>query len=122
MYNENTEAISIFIDNLHKNGYYVSMDDFGSGYSNLASLAKLDFDIIKLDKTFCSDMTNKKEQTILSFIMKLVKELRIDVLCEGVETKELVENLKELGCYLVQGYFYSKPIPSEDFIQKFLIK
>ncbi len=122
MYNENTEAISNFINDLHKNGYYVSMDDFGSGYSNLASLAKLDFDIIKLDKTFCSDMTNKKEQTILSFIMKLVKELRIDVLCEGVETKELVENLKELGCYLVQGYFYSKPIPSEDFIQKFLKK
>jgi len=122
MYNENVEDIANFINDLHKNGYYVSMDDFGSGYSNLASLAKLDFDIIKLDKTFCNDLNNYKEQTILAFVMNLVKDLDIDVLCEGVETKELIENLKNLGCFLVQGYYYSKPIPSEEFIEKFLKK
>ncbi len=122
MYNENVDSISSFIDELHRNGYFVSMDDFGAGYSNLASLAKLDFDIIKLDKTFCSDINNSKEQIILSFVMNLVKDLDIDVLCEGVETAELVDNLKKLGCFLVQGYFYSKPIPSEEFITKFLKK
>ncbi len=122
MYNENVEAISEFIDELHHQGYYVSMDDFGSGYSNLASLAKLDFDIIKLDKTFCSDINNSKEQTILAFVMKLVKDLDIDVLCEGVETKEFIENLKQLGCFIVQGYYYSKPILDEEFMKKYIIR
>lgn len=122
MYSENVEEISKFIDNLHKYGYFVSMDDFGSGYSNLASLAKLDFDIIKLDKTFCNDLNNPKEQIILTSIMNLVKNLNIDILCEGVETKELVLNLQKLGCFIVQGYYYSKPIPSLEFKEKYLIK
>ncbi|MBR4496492.1 MAG: EAL domain-containing protein [Acholeplasmatales bacterium] len=122
MYNENVESIIEFIDALHKDGYYVSMDDFGSGYSNLASLAKLDFDIIKLDKTFCSNINNSKEQTILSFVMKLVKDLDIDVLCEGVETKEFIDNLKQLGCFIVQGYYYSKPILHEEFLTKYIAK
>ena len=120
MYNENTEAISIFIDNLHKNGYYVSMDDFGTGYSNLASLSNFDFDIIKLDKSFCDDIDNDKKKKILTFIINLAHELNTEVLCEGVETEELVEDLKKLGCHLVQGYYFSKPIPEKDFINRYL--
>lgn len=122
MYNDNVDAIAKFIDDLHSYGYFVSMDDFGSGYSNLACLAKLDFDIIKLDKTFCSDITNIKKQKILAFTMKLAKNLDTDVLCEGVETKELIDILKDLGCNIVQGYYYSKPIPKEEFIEKFIEK
>ena len=120
MYNENTEAISEFIKNLHNNGYYVSMDDFGTGYSNLASLSNFDFDIIKLDKSFCNDIHNDKKKKILSFVIALANELNTDVLCEGVETEELVEDLKKLGCHLVQGYYYSKPIPEKDFVDKYL--
>ena len=73
MYTEQEEEIKKFIDNLHKYGYQVSMDDFGSGYSNISSLSQLNFDTIKLDKSFINDINNDKETKILSFIIKLVK-------------------------------------------------
>ena len=119
MYVDNILPISKFMDDLHKLGYYVSMDDFGSGYSNLSSLATLDFDIIKLDKSFCNDIDNKKETIILSFVMKLAKKLKIKVLCEGVETQEYSDYLKSIGCTLIQGFLYDRPMPSADFEEKY---
>lgn len=120
MYIENIQEISDFINKLHSHGYKISMDDFGSGYSNLSSLATLDFDLIKLDKNFCGNKDNKKENIILSFVMNLAKNLKMDVLCEGVETEEFAQYLKEIGCTLVQGFLYEKPIPAEDFKIKYL--
>ncbi len=120
MYIENIDQISQFIKKLHDNGYKISMDDFGAGYSNLSSLATLDFDLIKLDKNFCSNKENEKENIILSFVMALAKKLKMDVLCEGVETQEFAEYLKTLGCTLVQGFLFERPIPSDDFKKKYL--
>lgn len=120
MYIDNINQISDFIKKLHDIGYSISMDDFGSGYSNLASLATLDFDLIKLDKGFCANQYNEKENIILSFVMALAKNLHMDVLCEGVETSEFVEYLKSIGCNLVQGFFFERPIPSTDFKAKYL--
>ncbi len=120
MYNDNLIPIAKFIDNLHKLGYYVSMDDFGSGYSNLSNLASLNFDMIKLDKTFCNDINNKRENIILSFVMQLAKKLKIRVLCEGVETKEYSDYLKSIGCTLIQGFLFDRPIPQEDFKTKYI--
>lgn len=122
MYIDNIELISEMMKKLHESGYLVSMDDFGAGYSNLSSLASLDFDTIKLDKGFCSNQNNEKEQIILSFIVTLSQKLNMNVLCEGVETKELVEFLQKVGCYLVQGFYYEKPIPASDFILKYQTK
>ena len=95
------------------------MDDFGSGYSNLSALADMDFDLIKLDKGFCSNKDNQKEKIILAFIMELAHELDMDVLCEGVETKELMEYLKDVGCNIVQGFLFDKPIPQDLFFKKY---
>ena len=120
MYIDNINQISDFIKKLHDIGYSISMDDFGSGYSNLASLATLDFDLIKLDKGFCANQYNEKENIILSFVMALAKNLHMDGLCEGVETSEFVEYLKSIGCNLVQGFFFERPIPSSDFKTKYL--
>ncbi|MBO5711572.1 MAG: EAL domain-containing protein [Acholeplasmatales bacterium] len=121
-YLANTEATSKFIENLHYYGYKVSMDDFGSGYSNLSSLAALDVDLMKLDRGFCTNRHNKKENVILSFVMTLAKSLNIDVLCEGVENEELVEYLKSVGCTIVQGFLYDRPIPASDFMKKYLLR
>jgi EAL domain-containing protein (putative c-di-GMP-specific phosphodiesterase class I) len=121
-YLANTEATSQFIENLHYYGYKVSMDDFGSGYSNLSSLAALDVDLMKLDRGFCTNRHNKKENVILSFVMTLAKSLNIDVLCEGVENEDLVEYLKSVGCTIVQGFLYDRPIPASDFMKKYLLK
>ncbi len=122
MYNDNLVSISQFMDDLHKKGYSVSMDDFGAGYSNLANLANLNFDIIKLDKSFCNNIDNKKETIVLSFVMKLAKELNIKVLCEGVETQEYSDYLKSIGCTLIQGFLYDRPMPSVDFEKKYFEK
>ena len=107
---------------LHKSGYQVSMDDFGTGYSNLSSLATFDFDTIKLDKNFCSNTENVRERTILQFVVGLAKSLNIKILCEGVETEELVNFLKNIGCTLIQGYYFDKPMPADDLLNKYLKK
>ena len=119
MYISNSSEISELIKELHRLGYKVSMDDFGSGYSNLSALADMDFDLIKLDKGFCSNKDNQKEKIILAFIMELAHELDMDVLCEGVETKELMEYLKDVGCNIVQGFLFDKPIPQDLFFKKY---
>ena len=95
------------------------MDDFGSGYSNFTSLANLNFDTIKLDKSFCSDLMNEKAKTMLLKITELVKALNMETLCEGVETFDNVEYLKNIGCDIIQGYYYDKPLPSEEFLSKY---
>lgn len=117
---KNIAAVNELMKNLHENGYKISMDDFGTGYSNLSSLASFDFDTIKLDKNFCSDKEKEKERIILQFVVKLAKSLDINVLCEGVETKELVDFLKDIGCTLIQGYYFDKPMPAEDLKEKYL--
>lgn len=122
MYIDNVDVISKFIDDLHAHDYSISMDDFGSGYSNLANLANLDFDTIKLDKGFCGDQNNPKEGIILSTVMKLVKSLKMDVLCEGVETSETANFLRSIGCKVVQGYLFDKPIICSEFKKKYLSK
>ena len=116
----NTEVIADLIKRLHDIGYKVSMDDFGSGYSNLASLSSLDFDTIKLDKGFCSDSFNPKENIIISNVIKMAYELNINILCEGVETKSQAQNLYDLGCNQAQGWLYDKALAESDFIKKYL--
>ena len=122
MYIDNVKTISKFIDDLHERNYSISMDDFGSGYSNLANLANLNFDTIKLDKGFCGDQNNPKEGIILSTVMDLVKNLKMDVLCEGVETSEAARFLRSVGCKVVQGYLFDKPILYSEFKKKYLSK
>ena len=122
MYYENIDSISIFINNLHKLGYSVSMDDFGAGYSNLVSMAKLNFDVIKFDRSFCLGLENEKVKIMLNELIKLIKTMNMKTICEGVETKENVEYLTAIGCDSIQGYYYSKPIEWNDFIKKYYNK
>ena len=122
MYYENSSLIFEFINNLHKIGYKVSMDDFGAGYSNLVSMAKLNFDIIKFDRSFCINLDNDNVKIMLFKLIELVKTMHMHTICEGVETKENVEYLTQIGCDSIQGYYYSKPIPSEDFLNKYYQK
>lgn len=119
--NDQNQVIEL-LKELHEDGYSVSMDDFGSGYSNLVSLAKFNFDTLKIDKSFIDNSKGIKEKTILKFVTNLAKELNINVLCEGVETLENVNFLRSIGCKLIQGYYYDKPIPCEEFEEKYISK
>lgn len=120
IYIENTEKALQLIDGLHKMGTKVSMDDFGSGYSSLNLLSRLPIDIIKLDKVFLQDEEtdndlSENDKIIISCIIDMARKLRITSLCEGVETPEQSDYLSEIGCELQQGYYFSRPIPKNDF-------
>ena len=108
------EYLAGSLNDLHKDGFKIWLDDFGSGYSSLNVLKDYDFDVLKIDMKFLSNFSgDEKTKKILSNIVQLAKSLSIIPLCEGVETSEQVAFLKEIGCERVQGYFYSKPIDFE---------
>lgn len=116
IYLENTERALDLIKGLHKMGFKVSMDDFGSGYSSLNLLSKLPIDIIKLDRVFLKeDEMQENDRIIISCVVDMAKRLKITSLCEGVETQEQCNYLKEVGCQMQQGFYFSRPIPQEVF-------
>lgn len=118
-FTEREKMISI-LNELKEVEVQLSMDDFGSGYSSLNMLKDFLFDVLKIDKEFFSEsITSESSKWILRMIIEMAEGLGIRVICEGVETKEQVEMLRKLGCRYVQGYYYSKPIPAENYVESF---
>ncbi len=104
------------VKKLHKYGYVVEMDDFGSGYSSLNVLKDIGFDIIKLDMKFLSNRAgNKRGGIILTSIVNMAKWLKMPVIAEGVEELNQADYLRSIGCNYIQGYLYSKPLNEEKF-------
>jgi diguanylate cyclase len=90
----------------------VAVDDFGTGYSSLAYLKRFPIDILKIDRSFVSGAGDTHEDSaILSAIIKLAHSLGMNVVAEGIETKEQLAALRLLGCQRGQGYFFSRPVP-----------
>lgn len=103
---------------LKDEGYTLLMDDFGSGYSSLNILLETPFDVIKLDRRFMeSMMVSGKGKLILEYVVAMADKLGLGLLAEGVETKEQVDLLQSIGCDQVQGYYYAKPMPQEEFYE-----
>ncbi len=103
-------------------GFGLSMDDFGSGYSSLHLLREMPVDVLKLDKGFldeCGNADNAREQKVISHVISMAKDLDITVLAEGVETVEQKNFLQNASCDVIQGYYYSKPMPIDDFGRKY---
>ena len=101
---------------LKEEGFTLLMDDFGSGYSSLNILLETPFDVIKLDKKFIENMMlSGKGRMILEQVVSMAGKLGLGLLAEGVETKEQVELLQNIGCDQVQGYYYAKPMDAEEF-------
>lgn len=99
-------------------GFKISIDDFGTGYSSLNMLQIMPIDIIKIDKSFIDkiDKFNNNEN-LIEVIMMIAKKMNLKTVAEGVEDKEQVDYLKKVKCDLIQGYYYSKPIKLENFIE-----
>lgn len=107
---ENSEFHMEQIRNLRAAGFPVAIDDFGVGYSSLGLIQDLSADILKIDKSFLQrDMADKKNVMILQGVISIAKTLNLKTLCEGVETGEQEALLKQLGCEMSQGYYYSRP-------------
>ena len=115
------EAITL-LEKIKELGVKISVDDFGTGYSSLSSLKDLPIQTLKIDRSFINGLTDDQDsQAIVSAILSLAKQLNLSVVAEGVETKKQEKFLKRLGCDEIQGFFYSKPLPAEEF-EKFLDK
>ena len=115
-YTENPAQILSTVEHLRELGFIIEMDDFGSGYSSLNMLNQMKLDILKLDMKFIRSETSKPmEQGILRFIVGLARWLNLSVVAEGVETREQLERLREIGCDYVQGYFFARPMPAGEF-------
>lgn len=112
--NREEELIEI-IRVIHELGFGVSLDDFGVGYSSLVAINNLNFDVLKIDKSFVDSIGTEKGNYLVSYTVNLAKNLGMKLIAEGIETKEQYEFLKELKCDVIQGYYFSKPISVEDF-------
>lgn len=114
----NNQQVSEMSNRLKDEGFMLLMDDFGSGYSSLSILLETPFDVIKIDKKFMENMLiSKKGKLILEQVVAMAGKLDLGLLAEGVETREQVVFLKEIGCDMVQGFYYAKPMPAEEFYE-----
>ena len=100
-------------------GFKINMDDFGSGYSSLNLLKDAPIDIVKLDMGFLRGEENGRNMDrgniIISAVVNMTKQLGFDIIAEGVETKEQADLLASMGCTAIQGFYYSRPKPEEEF-------
>lgn len=120
---EDLDALNERISALHEKGFRISMDDFGSGYSSLNTLGSLDIDELKLDRGFLMEITSNRhpnQKIIMEEIVSLSRKLRISTVVEGVETEENEAFIRSLGCDYGQGYYYSRPVSAEEFLQTWL--
>ena len=112
---ENQDEFQSIIDKLHQIGFKILMDDFGTGYSSLMMLKSIPIDVMKLDKSFVDDYNDEKGEKIISCVTQLAKAMNIEVTAEGVETEDQYEFMKRLGCDVIQGFYFARPMPMEDF-------
>lgn len=116
---DDKNALISTITRLKEYGFSVSMDDFGSGYSSLNSLKDMPLDVLKLDAEFFrGDSHGEREEIVVSEAIKLAKSLNMKTVAEGVEIKEQVDFLAEQGCDMIQGYYYAKPMPKDEYEQR----
>lgn len=113
---ENEEVFTEVLHKLHDVGFTLSMDDFGTGYSSLGLLKNLPVDVIKIDRSFfTNNMCMTRAKSVIESIMLMARKLNIYTVAEGVESREHIDFLREVGCDIVQGYYYAKPMPVSEF-------
>ena len=119
-YVRDSDQIVDRVKELRDHGFFIEMDDFGSGYSSLNMISELPIDALKLDMMFIRNAFDKINDTrMISIVIDIADYLGVPVIAEGVETEEQYLALKKLGCTIIQGYYFSKPVPADEF-EKFL--
>ena len=94
------------------------MDDFGTGYSSLNMITTIPIDVLKIDMSFIRNMNkDEKSRKLVELVMEIADFLKVPAVAEGVEDDSQLEALKGMGCQLVQGYYFSKPVPPEEFVR-----
>lgn len=102
---------------LSKQSIAFSLDDYGTGYSNISRIMSLPFRIVKIDKSMTDKVFDSKMKTVLKYNISLLKEIGMEIVVEGVETEEVLKQFEEMGCDYIQGYYFSKPLPKHEFVE-----
>src|SRR5204863_4273007 len=117
---QNADFAAGMLRRLKSMGINISIDDFGTGFSSLASLKRLPIDALKIDQSFVRDATTDQDDAALVMaIITLAHNLRVTVIAEGVETEDQLKFLHLLRCDQIQGYFFSKPVPADSLLSLF---
>lgn len=114
------EAFDTNVSALRESGFSFSMDDFGTGYSNLSQMNQMRYDLVKMDKSIIWDAFgkgNEKSERLLASVIRLLKAINVKIVAEGVETKEMTDYLTERGVDYLQGYYFSKPVNEDKFLE-----
>ena len=115
-YTGNADQVIRVVESLRKKGFIVEMDDFGSGYSSLNMLSAMPVDVLKMDRAFIQRIgEDEKDEHMVALIIEIAGSLKIPVVAEGVETEGQLKVLRRLGCPLVQGFYFSRPLPADEF-------
>ena len=121
-YTQDSEQIIAMVKELRREGFHIEIDDFGSGYSSLNMISSLPMDALKLDMEFMRNAFKERKNTkMLDAVIDIAYSLEMPTIAEGVETAEQMFALKEMGCDVVQGFYFSKPLPPEEY-ERFLIE
>ena len=113
---DDIERITKVLDELKVLGIGVAIDDFGTGYSSLSYLTRLPFDKLKIDQSFVRN-TDRQNWAIVRAVVQLARSLELKIVAEGVETMESMHQLRDLGCHIGQGYYFSRPVPATEFVE-----
>ena len=111
----NAEQMFANLKTLRDKGMRVFLDDFGSGYTSFSDLQNFSFDIVKIDRSIIANIDNEKGMFIFRNIVHLAKQVGTEIVCEGIETKEQSQIVKDAGCEMIQGFYYYHPMPTEQF-------
>jgi EAL domain-containing protein (putative c-di-GMP-specific phosphodiesterase class I) len=117
MFDNLSEVMDRNLQELVRMGYSFSLDDYGIGYSNIHRLSKLPLEIIKIDKSLVDEMFTEDGQVIIRNTVRMMQDIRKELVIEGVETREEMEALAAMSCDFIQGYYYSRPLPPDEFVR-----
>ena len=115
-YSNNAQGLIETVNHLREEGFRIEMDDFGSGYSSLNMLTTIPIDVLKMDMKFIRNMQrDEKSLKLVELVIDIARFLQVPVVAEGVETEEQLKLLAQMGCDIIQGYYFSRPVPPEEF-------
>lgn len=115
--NTSQDVVDHNMSSLSDHGISFSLDDFGTGYSNISRIISLPFHIVKIDKSMTDKVFDPKINAVLKYNIQLLKEIGMEIVVEGVETEDVLNACKDMGCDYIQGYYFSKPLPQQQFVQ-----
>ncbi|HCM92867.1 MAG TPA: diguanylate cyclase, partial [Lachnospiraceae bacterium] len=115
-YSDNASRLIEVVNHLREKGFMIEMDDFGSGYSSLNMLTTIPIDVLKMDMQFVRYMLkDEKSLKLCELVMDISRFLDVPVVAEGVEEQAQYDMLKSMGCQIIQGYYFSRPLPAGEF-------